>query len=92
MTPDKIIESTSKVTKIPVPGIQGMSRVPDYCNARYIAIQLVHELTGIGPTDIGKHFNRNRVTIYSALKRANKLFADDADYRRTYKLVRKEIA
>lgn len=91
MTPDEIISATSKVTKVPIPGVIGKSRDANYCKARCIAIQLIHELTGIGHTDIGAHFNRNRVTIYSALKRANRLFTDSPDYRRTYKLVRKEI-
>lgn len=64
----KILEKTSRITKIPLSEIKGKSRKREVVRARQMSMFVSKKITSLGVVYIGYKHNRNHATVTHAVK------------------------
>lgn len=78
LTPLRIINVVANYYKINKKDIIGKSRKKEFVSPRHIAVYLIRHITGLGYTEIGKHFGgRDHSTTISAVRSIDRLMKID---------------
>jgi chromosomal replication initiator protein len=72
-----IVQATSDVMQIPADDIKGPGRAAPVALARAVAMFVARELTDQSLPQIGRYFGRDHTTVIHAIRRIERLSADD---------------
>lgn len=77
-----VLEETARLTGISVARLTGDERSAEVVRARWAAVWVIREYSGLSLSHIGRHFgDRDHTTIWHACKRADKLREQDMSFR-----------
>lgn len=77
VTVDKIFETVSRKTGIPVDQIKGKKHNKEIANARHICVYLIRNLTSYSLPQIGQLLDRDHTTILSSERKVQKLIKEN---------------
>jgi chromosomal replication initiator protein len=81
-TVEKIIFEVANAFNVTADDLRSKSRSADVSNARQAAIYIVHKITGISHSSIGKEFgNRDHSTIVYALSKVKEIMSTNHEYK-----------
>jgi chromosomal replication initiator protein len=84
MTIEKVINEVGSIYGLTNEEIRSKKRSANISTARQIAIFVVHKITGLSYTEIGKEFgNRDHSTVVYAVNKVKSMIAKDKAYRNT---------
>lgn len=77
VTVDKIFETVSRKTGIPVDQIKGKKHNKEIANARHICVYLIRNLTSYSLPQIGQLLDRDHTTILSSERKVQKMMKEN---------------
>ena len=82
ITVDKIIDEVSRTYSISKSDIFSKRKTSEIAYARQISMYIVHELTQLSYTSIGKSFNKDHTTVLYTINKIQKLLDKDPSQKK----------
>lgn len=86
-----IVRATSEATELPVLRLLGSTRSRDVAYPRQMAMWMACGLTGAGPAQIGRHFDRDHSTVAYAKQQVGRRLRECPETRELYFAVKKRL-
>lgn len=90
--PERIIAAVAKAMDVGVDAIRGLTKEKLATQARSMAIDLIHQATGLHMKDVGAYFARDRITVHHAIQRSQDRAKVDKDYREKLIKIKKRFS
>jgi len=87
----RILKAVADEYGLTVDDLTGRSQKGPVCQARFVAVGLLVEMTNMSFPAIGRRLNRDHTTILNARRQARKLFASEA-FRNRVDQIKREVA